>query len=142
MENWSVAFCDGSQNPDDCSHASILRCDLLITHGASHGYPLVMKLNSPDITHKTEAGGIRQDLRSDADVRAAFAGIVESARRYDPDTLSIAEKQGFKTVHGLVLYDNKNMLALGKKMGFDIKNGPDSGCKLVIHFRGSGHDAN
>jgi acetyltransferase len=57
--------------------------------------------------------------------------------------LSIAEKQGFKTVHGLVLYDNKNMLALGKKMGFDIKSTPDSGCKkLVIHFRGSGHDAN
>jgi RimJ/RimL family protein N-acetyltransferase len=57
--------------------------------------------------------------------------------------LSIAEKQGFKTVHALVLYDNKNMLALGKKMGFDIKSGPDSGCnKLVIHFRGSGHDAN
>ncbi|TKB24611.1 GNAT family N-acetyltransferase [Desulfopila sp. IMCC35006] len=49
------------------------------------GYPLVMKLLSPDISHKTEAGGIRLDLRSDEDVREAFTGIVESARRYQAD---------------------------------------------------------
>ncbi|MFZ3049024.1 MAG: GNAT family N-acetyltransferase [Desulfatirhabdiaceae bacterium] len=53
--------------------------------GRDIGFPLVMKLNSPDITHKTEAGGVRLDLRSDADVRAAFTGIVESTRRYKPD---------------------------------------------------------
>jgi len=52
--------------------------------GRAMGYPLAMKLHSPDITHKTEAGGIRLDLRSDEEVRAAFAGIVESARRYKP----------------------------------------------------------
>lgn len=49
------------------------------------GYPLVMKLNSPDITHKTEAGGVALDLRSDEDVRSAFRRIVESAGRYKPD---------------------------------------------------------
>jgi acetyltransferase len=53
--------------------------------GRDMGYPLVMKLLSPDISHKTEAGGVRLDLRSDADVRAAFAGIEASARRYKPD---------------------------------------------------------
>ena len=52
--------------------------------GRDMGYPLVMKLNSPDITHKTDAGGVRLDLRSDTDVRAAFGQIVQSARRYDP----------------------------------------------------------
>jgi acetyltransferase len=44
-----------------------------------------MKLLSPDISHKTEAGGVRLDLRSDADVREAFAGIAASARQYKPD---------------------------------------------------------
>ncbi len=43
----------------------------------------------PDIVRqcveKKVAGGVRLDLRSDADVRAAFAGIVESARSYKPD---------------------------------------------------------
>jgi acetyltransferase len=38
--------------------------------------------------------------------------------------LSIAEKQGFETVHGIVLHENRNMLALGKKLGFDIKRSP------------------
>ena len=48
--------------------------------------------------------------------------------------LSIAAKRGFKTVHGIVLHENTNMLALGKKLGFEIKQDPDSGYnKLVIH---------
>ena len=52
--------------------------------------------------------------------------------------LSIAEKQGFESVHGIVLHENRNMLALGKKLGFDIKREPDSGDnELVIHFRGN-----
>jgi acetyltransferase len=51
--------------------------------------------------------------------------------------LSIAEKQGFQTVHGVVLHENRNMLALGKKLGFDIKRGPESEeNRLVIHFGG------
>jgi len=49
------------------------------------GYPLVMKLHSPDITHKTDAGGVRLDLRSEQDVRDAFAQILESAHRYKPE---------------------------------------------------------
>jgi acetyltransferase len=51
--------------------------------------------------------------------------------------LSIAEKQGFESVHGIVLHENRNMLALGKKLGFGIKREADSGDnELVIHFRG------
>ena len=49
------------------------------------GYPVVMKLHSPDITHKTDAGGVRLDLRDDADVGAAYRQIVSSARHYKPD---------------------------------------------------------
>jgi acetyltransferase len=57
--------------------------------------------------------------------------------------LSIAEKQGFKTVHGIVLHENKNMLALGKTLGFAIKRDPDSGYnKLVIHLGGNRHGVN
>jgi acetyltransferase len=51
--------------------------------------------------------------------------------------LSIAAKQGFKTVHGLVLQENRNMLALGKKLGFEAKRDLDAGDnRLVIHFEG------
>jgi acetyltransferase len=49
---------------------------------ADMGYPVVMKLCSPDISHKTDAGGVRLDLRSDSDVRRAFREIIASAGRY------------------------------------------------------------
>ncbi len=53
--------------------------------GREMGYPLVMKLHSPDITHKTDAGGVRLDLRCDADVREAYDRIISSARGYKPE---------------------------------------------------------
>ncbi len=51
------------------------------------GYPVVLKVHSAQITHKTDVGGVKTDLRCDQDVRAAFELIVESARRLRPDAL-------------------------------------------------------
>ncbi|MCU0886894.1 MAG: acetate--CoA ligase family protein [Rubritepida sp.] len=48
------------------------------------GYPVVLKLDSPDIAHKTEVGGVQLDLRDEAAVRAAFARIMEGARAHAP----------------------------------------------------------
>ncbi|MFE4533628.1 acetate--CoA ligase family protein [Streptomyces scopuliridis] len=48
------------------------------------GFPVALKIVSPQITHKTEAGGVRTGLRSTAEVRGAFTGIVSNARAYDP----------------------------------------------------------
>lgn len=39
--------------------------------------------------------------------------------------LKIAEKQGFRQVHGFVLRENKSMLALGEKLGFQAKTSAD-----------------
>ncbi|MFQ5607647.1 MAG: acetate--CoA ligase family protein, partial [Candidatus Zixiibacteriota bacterium] len=36
------------------------------------GYPLVMKINTPMILHKTEVGGVKVDLRTSKEVRVAF----------------------------------------------------------------------
>ena len=47
------------------------------------GYPLVMKILSPDILHKTEADGLRLDLRTEADVRKAYHEIIANAEAYD-----------------------------------------------------------
>jgi len=48
------------------------------------GYPVVLKVASPDILHKTDVGGVRLNLRSPADVRDAFDLIVYRASRYVP----------------------------------------------------------
>ena len=48
-------------------------------------YPLVMKILSPDIVHKTEAHGIRTDIRNELELREAYKKVMEAARTYNPD---------------------------------------------------------
>ena len=45
-------------------------------------FPVVMKIASDDILHKTEAGGVVVGLESTADVKRAFAQIVKNAKAY------------------------------------------------------------
>jgi len=48
------------------------------------GYPVVMKLHSSDIAHKTEVNGVRLDLRSEDEVREAYREILAGAQAYNP----------------------------------------------------------
>ena len=48
---------------------------------AEVGYPVVAKIVSPDILHKTELGGVLLNLNDAAAVRAAYRQIVERARQ-------------------------------------------------------------
>jgi len=50
----------------------------------SLGYPVVLKVDSPDIAHKTEVGGVQLNLTDAAAVRAAFARIMEGAKQHAP----------------------------------------------------------
>jgi acetate---CoA ligase (ADP-forming) len=49
------------------------------------GFPVVLKVESPDIPHKTEARVIRLDLRDAAAVREGFATVMANAARAAPD---------------------------------------------------------
>jgi acetate---CoA ligase (ADP-forming) len=52
---------------------------------AAHlGYPLALKVESADIAHKTEAGGVALDLRSAEELRAAFERVLCNARSFAP----------------------------------------------------------
>src|SRR5437762_7422020 len=48
------------------------------------GFPVALKVDSPDILHKTEAGVVRLNLGDKARVRAAYAEILASAKAYAP----------------------------------------------------------
>jgi acetyl coenzyme A synthetase (ADP forming)-like protein len=50
----------------------------------SMGYPVVMKISSPDILHKTDIGGVKLNLTNASDVRDAFDLITYRAARYMP----------------------------------------------------------
>jgi 4-hydroxybutyryl-CoA synthetase (ADP-forming) len=49
------------------------------------GYPAVMKIASPDIIHKSDAGGVKVGVKSDDELRAAYRSIIESAKKYKAD---------------------------------------------------------
>src|SRR4029077_1500925 len=47
------------------------------------GFPVVMKIVSPDILHKTEAGGVVVGVETPAEARVAYAKILANAKKYD-----------------------------------------------------------
>jgi acetyltransferase len=48
------------------------------------GYPVVLKIESPDIRHKTEAGGVALNLPNGTALREAYAAIRDRARAHNP----------------------------------------------------------
>ncbi|WP_436840985.1 acetate--CoA ligase family protein [Streptomyces niveus] len=58
--------------------------DDAVAVAARLGFPVAMKIVSPEILHKTDAGGVQIGVGSAAEVRSAFTTIVSNARAYDP----------------------------------------------------------
>lgn len=48
------------------------------------GYPIAMKIRSPDITHKSDVGGVRLAIPNEADLREAYAQMMAAAAREKP----------------------------------------------------------
>jgi acetyl-CoA synthetase len=48
------------------------------------GYPVVLKVESPDLPHKTEAGVIRLNMRTADEVRAGYAAVMGNADKVSP----------------------------------------------------------
>lgn len=75
------------------------------------GFPLVMKIESPDILHKTEAGGVKLGIASQAEAHAAFDTIMANARAYAPaaDLRGVSVQEmvtgGVEALVGLVRHD-------------------------------------
>jgi 4-hydroxybutyryl-CoA synthetase (ADP-forming) len=49
------------------------------------GYPLVMKIVSPDIIHKSDAGGVKVGVKTNDELKSAFRTITENALKYKSD---------------------------------------------------------
>ena len=47
------------------------------------GYPVVMKIASPQIIHKSDAGGVKVGMKTPREVKAAFKEIIKNAKKYD-----------------------------------------------------------
>ncbi len=49
------------------------------------GYPVVLKVVSPQVIHKTEAGGVKMGIDSDEEIRKAYNDIISSIKEKVPD---------------------------------------------------------
>jgi acetyl coenzyme A synthetase (ADP forming)-like protein len=49
------------------------------------GYPLVLKIVSPQILHKSDAGGVKVNIKDEAGVREAYKTILVNAKKYKAD---------------------------------------------------------
>jgi acetyltransferase len=58
--------------------------DMAVEAARKIGYPVALKIQSPQIAHKTEAGGIKLNVVNDAEVRAGFKEVMDNAKKYMP----------------------------------------------------------
>jgi 4-hydroxybutyryl-CoA synthetase (ADP-forming) len=87
------------------------------------GYPIVMKISSPQIVHKSDAGGVKVNLTNDTEVRDGFKTIMENAKKYD----SNAEIKGVLIVE---------MVKGGKEMIIGSKLEPGMGPVVMLGMGG------
>jgi acyl-CoA synthetase (NDP forming) len=87
------------------------------------GYPVVLKLDSPDVAHKTEVGGVKLNLASAAEVSAAFAAIMEGARTHAPKA----------RVDGVLV---QKMAARGPELILGARRDPQFGVTLLVGLGG------
>ena len=79
------------------------------------GYPVVLKIVSPDILHKTDIGGVAMNLRSEDEVRSSYQGVLTSVGRFMPEA----------RIYGVMVY---HMVPRGREtiigMSQDVQFGP------------------
>ena len=61
------------------------KADEAVKYAVEMGYPVVMKIVSPDILHKTDIGGVVLNITTSDLVRKAFAEIMEKSRKAHPE---------------------------------------------------------
>jgi acyl-CoA synthetase (NDP forming) len=72
------------------------------------GYPVVLKVSSVDITHKSDAGGVKVNLQNKADVEKAFDSIMQSCKAAFPSaniqgvTVQGMAKPGVEVIMGII----------------------------------------
>ncbi|MBY9000309.1 MAG: acetate--CoA ligase family protein [Candidatus Heimdallarchaeota archaeon] len=70
------------------------------------GFPVVMKITSPDIIHKTDIGGVKLNIKSKEEAVSTFEEIMQSAKKHHPDSKLLAidvqkmEKAGKELIVG------------------------------------------
>jgi len=87
------------------------------------GYPVVMKIESPQILHKTDIGGVKLNIKSKQEVERCFNEILDDAQRYAPKA----------TIHGVNI---QRMAPSGKEMIVGVHRDVNFGPLLMFGLGG------
>jgi acetyl-CoA synthetase len=87
------------------------------------GYPVVLKVESPDLPHKAEAGVIRLNLRTADEVRAGYAAVQANADKVSPPP----------RINGVLV---QPMVPQGIEMVVGARNDPLFGPLIVVGLGG------
>ena len=87
------------------------------------GYPVVLKIASPDIIHKSDAGGVKVGLNNNDEVQRAFRSIIENARKYRTDA----------KIQGILVQE---MVKSGKEIILGSKKDPLFGSLIMFGLGG------
>jgi acetyltransferase len=90
------------------------------------GYPVVLKIYSPDITHKSDVGGVALNIKDDEMVRATFRNMVKTAAEKRPDANIVGV-----TVQRMVDTKDAVELIIG------TKKDPDFGTVMLVGMGGT-----
>jgi acetyltransferase len=87
------------------------------------GYPVVLKVDSPDILHKTEASAIKLNLRDAEEVKASFNEIMSNSRKFAPNA----------EIKGVLVQE---MAASGREVILGVSVDPDFGPTIIFGLGG------
>ncbi|HYA43957.1 MAG TPA: acetate--CoA ligase family protein [Syntrophobacteraceae bacterium] len=108
----------------DCIFARLARSPGEAVHLAHRiGFPVALKINSPDILHKSDWGGVRLHLRTPGQLREAYGKITETAARTFPAA----------AVTGMVVYP---MAAPGVELVLGMIRDPQFGPVIMFGLGG------
>jgi acetate---CoA ligase (ADP-forming) len=97
--------------------------DEAVTAAARIGEPVALKVQSPDIAHKTEAGAVALGVCGDDAVRAAYARVLANAAAAHPEA----------AIEGVLV---QKMAAPGVEMILGVSRDPDFGPMLMVGLGG------
>jgi acetyltransferase len=87
------------------------------------GYPVALKIDSPDILHATEAGALKLNIKTEAETRAAYNEIMTNSLRYNPKA----------EITGVIVQE---MVANGREVIVGMSQDPQFGPTVIFGLGG------
>lgn len=94
-----------------------------ISFSKEMGFPVALKIVSPDVLHKTDAGGVELSLNNEEEVGKAYDRIISSIKKHEPN----ANIQGVSV---------QNMARLGTEVIIGMSKDPQFGPVLMFGLGG------